>query len=235
MLKYKFHSNELVESIIDSSLYVSVIFAVTIFIAHGKAFSSFLFAGSESIYREPFYNISSTLMFLLASIGYELLRRPSIPQGYKIITVAFLGLLTASLSLSYSVSALVFFLLLYVYIIASGIAILTPYLNMKMDKEFWKIMLDSGLSIMRFILVMFVAAAAIARFISGGNSESTIGFLSTMFYPVITLIASYLMVGFWVLLPCWNNMVEGYKLAPDNRVNLPNKSSKKDALKRGSS
>lgn len=213
MVKYKFHSNELIESVVDSVLYVFSIFFVSIFIVHGKGFSSFLFGGSEVIYQEPFYNLSATLIFLLAAVGYELLRRARISQGLTIIIAVFLGLLTASLSLFYSVSALVFFLLLYIYIIASGVAILTPYLSMKMDKEFWKIMLDSGLSIMRFILIMFVAAAAIVRFISSGSGESKIGFLSTMFYPVITLIVSYLIVGFWVLLPCWNNMVEGYKIS----------------------
>ena len=176
----------------DLILFICIIFLISTFIVHGKALSSSVFTESEKFYQDRFWSLPAIVMFAFIALVYGILRHLQINQRIKFVMSCIFGFIAASGSFIFSVSILVFFLLFYIYSICSLIIMIDPYLKMDMDTEFWKILIDSGLRVMQFFLVVYIAGAAIGRFISQNTGETTMGFVSTMFYPLIVLI-----VGFW--------------------------------------
>ena len=90
-----------------------------------------------------------------------------------------------------------------------------------MEKEFWKILFDYMTKLIRYFLIVYVALIAILKFVSNENGESPMGFMTTLIYPTVVVVVSFFMIGYWVMLPVWSRIIEGY--SKDRSISYNNK------------
>ncbi|AEI15418.1 hypothetical protein Flexsi_1779 [Flexistipes sinusarabici DSM 4947] len=180
---------------------------------HGKAASSFLFAGGASFLREIPRPIWVYLILAISSVIYILLRLTKWNPSTKMLAGVFVGFIaTIGMQLNDNSSSLILFLQLFVYATATGILWIESYFQLDLEKDFWKFMFENVFKSIRYILVVYGAMVVVLRYISSSNGEKTIGFITTLSYPTVIVLGVVFMIGYWVLLPSWERYVVASKV-----------------------
>lgn len=198
--------------IVDKLFFFCVILCSQFFIQHGKVLSSYLFNKGVLFYNNHYLSIEIILINVIAVILIIILRNKEMKLINKIFVSCFICAIGASLPivLINHPSMLILMLQIYFYAVVIIILGLEPLLSKKMYKEFWKMLFEYMTKLIRYFLVIYVALIAVLKFISDGNSESKMGFMTTLFYPTVIVLISFFMIGYWVMLPVWNKIIDAY-------------------------
>ncbi len=184
-------------------------------IVHGKAFATFLAGGSDSPVRVPFSNLQSTVLIIVIAAFFEFLRATNLMlDGVKLLISAAIGIGISSISFFYAKSYMVVFLTMYAFIIATSIVFLAPYMKQSMETEFWELIINFSFGVMRFVVLIFVAAVAVLEFAYGALEEDVEGYYSTILYPALVIIFTFGMLSLWIILPSWANLASARRKSP---------------------
>ncbi len=190
------------------------------FIVHGKTISSHFFAHKEQFLSAKFDNIWVYLIILLISLIFLMIKLKVKDKTKQIFFTVVTGMIGAISIVFFGFSSpLILVLLLYLYGVMAIIIVIEPVLSKTMDIEFWKFLFENIIKLIKYFLVIFGILFTVLEFLVKQINESNISFLTTLFYPSMILVLSFFMIGFWIILPVWNKIEEGYG---DNNPNLNN-------------
>ncbi len=194
----------------DKILFVSLLFLAEVFIVQGKAISSVIFQGSDKWIREE--SVLIHFLILLSALLYQWLRDQKYSLKISLFIAPAISLWTCTYFLIFGAgsSFTIFFVQLALYAAACIVIAIEPYLTDKMHPEFWRLMLSSGVKGIKYIIAIFVAGVAALKFVSAGVGESPVGFITTFFFPTVSLILVLFFIGYWALVPCWEQTVKAY-------------------------
>jgi len=197
---------------IDSILFFLAFFIAEVFALHGKAFASFIFNNGNSIFRESAHKPEIYGVLFIAVLACQAMRHFDLENRSKLLLASMIGFGAAiAVQMHDSPSVLVFFLQVFVFATVAGIIWMESFLTEEMEKEFWVLLFENVFKSIRYILVGYAALIVVLKFISSGGRESTIGFLTTLFYPTVIILFSIFAIGYWILIPCWQRIVLLYK------------------------
>jgi len=203
----------------DSILFFLAFFIAEVFALHGKAFASFIFDNGSSIFRESAHKPVIYGVLVIAVLACQAMRHSDWENRSKLLLASVIGFGTAiAIQMHDSPSILVFFLQVFVFATVAGIIWMESFLSENMEKEFWVLLFENVFKSIRYILVGYAAMIVVLKFISSDGRESTIGFLTTLFYPTVIILFSIFAIGYWILLPCWQRIVILHKV-PMNPFN----------------
>jgi hypothetical protein len=150
-----------------------------------------------------------------SSLSLMGLRISAIDGRLKLLFSSITGLLAAlAVQLHDSPSSLVFFLQLFIYGTATGIIWMESFLKVnsdEMDRAFWVILFENVFKSIRYILVAYGALIVVLKFITSEMSGTYMDFLTTLIYPTMMIFFSIFAIGYWVLVPCWQHIVEAHR------------------------
>ncbi|HNT16728.1 MAG TPA: hypothetical protein PKJ37_02375 [Acidobacteriota bacterium] len=200
--------------IMDNLLLASILLFGELFSLHGKQFSSFLFDIEEKPYRPSANTFSLFSIQIITVVCFAMIRGSKLKYPLKFFLMSFLGL-AASLATQFndSRSILIFFLQLLLYATVAIIVMVEQYLVMNMDKEFWQFMFSSSLKTVGFVSALVAALSYFLRTISDKNNENAEGFITTLFYPLVIMAVCVAIFTYWIILPCWDRVVQYHRIS----------------------
>lgn len=192
----------------DRFLFAALLLAGQEFIIQGKSISMALFEGYDTWVRDTSLVIHTTTLVSVMLLQWLRDREFDIRINFFVaplisITACMVVILASSIA-----SITVFFVQLALYGTACLIIILEPQFQQPMHPDFWKSVFSSIVSAAKYIIALYVAGVAALRFISEGLNETPGGFTSTIFYPTMSLMLIFFFMGYWILIPAWENFVK---------------------------
>lgn len=200
---------------VDNFLFAAIILIQIFLTFHGKQIGNYFFGDKELHLNSSFNNFLSwfSLFIIPASLTYLKENKKLKLNSLISIGVAIGVGVPVFFQVVFKVnSILIFTLQSYVFGISLVTIIIHRIFIEKYSLELYKLVFDKVLKIVGFILVVFVAGLATLRYVSNLNNEASIGFITTFAYPTVIVIASFIMLGYWVILPCWNEIINHYKV-----------------------
>jgi hypothetical protein len=85
---------------------------------------------------------------------------------------------------------------------------LHDFLHRAMQKEFWNLLFDYMAKMIQYFLVLFVGGAAVLRYIYPEGRQFE--FRADLYYCGIAVIFSFMFILYWVMVPAWGRLAEGY-------------------------
>ncbi len=194
-------------------MYFLVLTISQIFIIHGKSISSFAFSEKNTFINSNYHNIETYISICVISLLFLLIKNLKLNIYYQSLLFSTVGLIGASIIqyFALSESTLIFLLHLYIFAVSGVIIILEPLFSKDLNLDFWKMIFEYMVKLIKYFMIIFGALVAVLKFLSQKNNETTDGFLTTLFYPSIILIISFFMIAYWIMIPSWNKIVDGSK------------------------
>lgn len=127
-----------------------------------------------------------------------------------------LGCIVLVHTMADQVSTLIVMLQLYIFGVCLIIVLLNSYFAMTLEVTFWQMLFDNVVKFIRYVLLLLALGVAILQFVSGGINESIDGFLASLLYPVVTILGSFFVIGYWLLIPCWERLVDALEVPNPN-------------------
>ncbi len=203
------------KSILKNLFFFVIAVSGQFFIIHGKAISDHFFAHKEQLLSTKFDNILVYLIVLMVSLIFLMIKLKVKDKAKQIVFTVFTGLIGSAFIVFFGFpSPLIFVLLMYLYGVMAIIIVIEPVLSKEMDIEFWKFLFEHIIKLIKYFLVIFGILFTVLEFLVKQINESNISFLTTLFYPSMILLLSFFMIGFWIILPVWNNIEAGYEKNP---------------------
>jgi hypothetical protein len=119
--------------------------------------------------------------------------------------------LTASIAMHLSIinsNVQMFILLLTIFGSMTLVSCIHRYFLMSLNHDVLEMLFKANVTIIRYLIVLYVAWAAVFRFTSLQDSISPNYFLLMIIYATLVMIVAFMLIGYWILLPCWNGIVD---------------------------
>lgn len=182
---------------------------------HGKSLGLYLFEEKPTVLSDRFSTLEAwTLSLTIPLVVTYFKETERFSRRFLVVTGLFVGLLSPFIFqlVSRNGSIMIF----AVHIFSLGIGLLVALLNREirrdMQIEFIKFVFDKTVKLISFLIVLYGAGITALRYVSKLNEEAPYQFISTFFYPTMVFAASLVMIGYWILLPCWEKIIEEYQL-----------------------
>ncbi len=201
-------------STLDDYLFFFVILLGLLFATHGKSISDALFNGHPYWLRD--INVLPHLLCILVAAIIQYIRGKKWRLQVSMAVTPLLCLIAVFLVhiTSNGPSILVFTVQLMLLGVACGVIALEPFLQRKdLTQEFWKIFMDSAMKAIRYVLMLYIAGFALLKFLSDGIGESRDGFLTSFIYPTVMVVYCLFIVGYWLAIPGWENLVRSHTVS----------------------
>jgi hypothetical protein len=216
---------------LDNLFFASSFLFIQIFSVHGEQAMSFIFNGGVDYYNKDLLNLEMAITLILTTTLYTYLTTVKKGLTFKATlgsAIGFLSFCTFSYIsyLAKSTAILSIFLFLFLQVVTVYLLIVKESMQFEMEKEFWKFIVEFNTVIVRFILLVLITGVAILRFFAE-NSHDYKDFLGLIIYPTLIALFSIFQVCYWLILPAWKEMSDGYKIEKTSVRNKYNKAFKR--------
>jgi len=197
----------------NNILFGTIILVQLFLTFHGKQLGDYLFGEEHFRLNNTFNNTSAWLLLFTIPILLTFLKnKKSIKINSLIIIGVFIGVgFPIIFQILYNTnSILIFTLQSYLFGIALITIIIFREIQGNYTVDFYKLIFDKVIKLIGFILVLFGAGIATLKYVSTVKNEASTGFISSFAYPTIVMISSFIMLGYWVILPCWMEILKSY-------------------------
>jgi hypothetical protein len=203
-----------------------------VFALHGKHAISYVFNGGVEYYNVDFLRIEVAFILIISTVLYIYLRIVKKGLTFKAFIGSFIGFVSFCILayfyyLSESKEIISLFLFLFLHVITVYLLIVEESMQCEMEKEFWKFIVEFNTVIVRFILLILITGVAILRFFAE-NNQGYNGFLGLILHPTLIALFSIFQICFWLILPAWKEMTNGYKIERESVKNKYHRPFKQD-------
>lgn len=204
----------------DNVFFFSFVLAGNLYAIHGKYISHVVLHGATEPISPSHHKPEIYAAIAVLSVGLVTLKSSSTRMSMKL--KAFLGLflglgcIVLVHTMADQVSTLIVMLQLYIFGVCLIIVLLNSYFAMTLEVTFWQMLFDNVVKFIRYVLLLLALGVAILQFVSGGINESIDGFLASLLYPVVTILGSFFVIGYWLLIPCWERLVDALEVPNPN-------------------
>ncbi|MES9989498.1 MAG: hypothetical protein ABW077_16450 [Candidatus Thiodiazotropha endolucinida] len=202
----------MIAKIIDSLLFIALLFLGQYFALYGKYIAQFLFTSHRSIDLLLPQDAIAPSFMLAISIIYQLIRIATGGFSTRIVISAVVGM-CISLAVQYyseERSPIDFFLLLYLYGVITLVIVFDQYKNIDMSPDFWRFSLDFAIKIIRYMLIVYVVGVVFLEYLPAKTGDDDLVEIA-FFHQTTVLVFSLFYVGYWIIVPYFKNVVEVYK------------------------
>ncbi len=198
--------------ILDALLFAGLMVLGQWLSIHGKAVSSYLFNGHDSLTRPGPNPIAINAVVLLAAGLFAAIRYVDWSGRRKVLTAVFMCVMSPIAVIGNDTpSSLVFFLHLLFLALVTGVVWAETLMDGVHEARYWELLFEYAVKAAQLLIGVFTALAAVLQVISNINKEASMGFITTLAYPTMVIGLALFFFFYWVMEPTWQRIGEHYR------------------------
>ena len=195
----------------DNVLFFLILFIQFFLICHGKTLGSFFFSTGTTVLSPNYNNFYHWSLISIIPLILTTLKVITKTRRRLIILLGLIIIVSVPLLLQIGIpykSIIIYSISIYVVCIAILTIIVNREFNTFLHEDFLKYLLDKVTKLLGLTLVIYGVGVAALKYVSENFGEEPTQFISSFAYPTLIMILSFVLVGYWVILPCWERLID---------------------------
>lgn len=178
-------------------------------ILHGKFLSLAIFGDGQVRFSDVRLDIH--LVGLMGSCVLLVLITSATKPQMRIWAGSILALVSVSAMSTIRESVIISAMLLLFYAVAVIALFIDAYRSEKLDDEIWKLLFDTSIKGIQFMIAIFGIGMILLRYLSARIAEAPTGFLTTFTSASLSMTIIVFIFANWAIMPCWENYLSARK------------------------